>query len=615
MGIVDDDLRRVREESDIVGVVSAHTALKRSGRQWMGLCPFHGEKSPSFSVNAEKNVYYCFGCQRSGDVIGFVEEVEGLDFVGAVEWLASRANIQLRYTDAADGKRRQWRSTLLEAVAGAAAFYHHRLMEASDAGPARAYLRDRGYDRAVVERFGLGWAPDGWDALCRHLKVPPPVLEAAGLGFTNRRGRVQDAFRARVMFPIVDVNGATVAFGGRQLPGGQPPKYRNSATNELYDKSKVLYGLSWAKQDAVSVGEIVVCEGYTDVIGFHEAGVARAVATCGTALTDDHVRLLKRFANRIVLAFDADAAGQAAADRFYEWEQSHDVQVFVADLPEGSDPAEVARSHPDRLRAAVSGALPFLGFRVARALAAGDRSSPEGRARMAGRAVAVVAEHPNDLVRDQYLMQVADGLGLDVERLRVQAAAARRGGRTGPSARAAGAARARGEAGPQSETATPLPEVARVDESEVLLLRVLADEGTPGSTVGRIDPVLFELDTARAVCEGLRSGSGLAELIDTATPGEAALVGRVAAGDPPEDGEAQLSHVARRAAGRIRDRLRRSQERRGLEEARVYQPSIDWLGQCVDGLADPERRIAIVDRLVPWMRELESREGSNGAAP
>ena len=607
MGIVDDDVRRVREESDIVGVVSAHTALKRSGRQWMGLCPFHGEKSPSFSVNAEKNVYYCFGCQRSGDVIGFVEEMEGLDFVGAVEWLAAKANVQLRYTDAADGKRRQWRSTLLDAVEGAAAFYHHRLMEAPDAGPARGYLRDRGYDRAVVERFRLGWAPDGWDDLCRHLQVAAAILEGAGLGFTNRRGRLQDAFRARVMFPILDVNGAPVAFGGRQLPGGPPPKYRNSASNELYDKSKVLYGLSWAKQDAVSAGEIVVCEGYTDVIGFHLAGVGRAVATCGTALTDDHVRLLKRFSNRIVLAFDADAAGQAAADRFYEWERTHDVQVFVADLPEGTDPAEVARSDPPRLRAAVSAALPFLGFRVARALAAGDRSSPEGRARMAERAVAVVAEHPSDLVRDQYLMQVADRLGLDAERLRVQAAAARRRGRAGSSGDAPSEA--------STEDTPPVPEASRVDESEVLLLRVLADEEPGGSSADRIDPVLFELDTARSVCEGLRSGTGLAELIDSATAGEAALVGRVAAGDAPEDGEAQLAHVARRAALRIRDRLRHEQERRGLDEARQYQPSIDWLGQCVDGLGDPDRRIAIVDHLVPWMRELESREGRGGAAP
>lgn len=632
MGIVDEDVQRVRDDADIVGVVSQYTALKRSGRQWMGLCPFHGEKTPSFSVSAEKNVFYCFGCQRSGDVITFVQEIEGLDFVASVEWLAARANVQLRYTDRADGHRRRRRSELLDLVAAAADFYHRRLMEAPDAGPARAYLRDRGYDRDTVARFQLGWAPDGWDSVARHLKLTRERAEASGLAFVNKAGRLQDSFRARVMFPIADVNGAVVGFGGRQLPGGDPPKYKNTANNELYDKSKVLYGLDRAKQQVVADGEVVVCEGYTDVIGFHRAGIGRAVATCGTALTDSHVEVMKRFANRIVLAFDADGAGRAAADRFYEWERAFDVQVFVADLPDGVDPGELAGTDPDRLAAAVSGARPFLGFRLARVLEAADLSNPEGRARAAQRAAAVVAEHPSDLVRDQYLMEVADRLDIDVDRLRTAAVAARRAQRpersrgrsrsestdSGPDGRAGPGRHVRdrdgrddvpGDSDLEDDPASAVP----VDRAEVLLLRLLVDE--PGALGGRIQPILFESPVARTACEALRSGAAVPVLLDDLPPDVAGLVGQVAMGEPPDEPDTQLALVARRATARVLDRLRRQQKRRSLDDARKYQPSIDWLAQCLDHLTDPARGAAVIDLLVPWLTEQEARERGSGAAP
>ncbi|MFP3900340.1 MAG: DNA primase [Acidimicrobiia bacterium] len=439
MGIVDEDVAAVRAASDIVAIVGQHVQLRRVGRRWQGLCPFHNEKTPSFSVNAEENVYYCFGCQASGDVITFVREVEQLDFVGAVEYLAGKAGISLRYTDRAEGESRKRRARLVETMAAAVDWYHRRLLSAPDAGPARRYLRARGIDGDVVRDFRLGWAPDAWDELCRALKLDARTAEATGLGRLSR-GRLRDHFRARILFPINDEAGNPISFGGRILPGGEGPgnqgKYKNTAETALYSKSRVLYGLDRARKAIVSQGTAVICEGYTDVIGFHRSGVPLAVATCGTALTDDHVRLLSRFAaRRLVLAFDADAAGQSAAERFYQWEREHDIEVAVADLPTGEDPADTAARDPARLVAAVEGASPFLRFRLERAFGAADVSGPEGRARAAERALAIVAEHPSELVRDQYLMEVASRCRFDPDRLRPRLDRSRSRSRSGRVAR------------------------------------------------------------------------------------------------------------------------------------------------------------------------------------
>ncbi len=418
MPIVDEDVERVRQGSDLVDVVSKHVALRKVGRRWTGLCPFHAERTPSFSVNGEDGLYYCFGCQARGDVISFVRQVEQLDFVGAVEWLAARAGVTLRYTTAGEGKERLRRKRLVEAMTLAVDWYHERLLSAPDAAVARGYLRSRGYDGDIVREYRLGWAPDEWDALSRALKLPDDVLRDTGLGFLNRRNRQQDSFRARVLFPIADVQGDPVAFGGRIMPGAEGPKYKNSSDTSIYAKGRVLYGLNRAKSAIVAADEVIICEGYTDVIGFDRVGLPRAVATCGTALTEDHLRSLRSFARRIVLAFDADAAGQAAADRVYEWERRFDLDVSVAAMPEGSDPADLARTAPDVLRAAVEKAVPLLGFRVARVLDAARLSTPEGRTRAAEAALDVIREHPNELVRDQYLMQVAARCQQDPDRLR-----------------------------------------------------------------------------------------------------------------------------------------------------------------------------------------------------
>ena len=421
MGIRDEDIAAVRNASDIVAVVSEHVQLKRVGRRWQGLCPFHQEKSGSFSVNGEEKLYYCFGCGAKGDVITFVREIEHLDFVGAVEKLAVKAGITLQYTDEVQNEGRKRRAKLLDAVSAAAGWYHERLLSAPDAAPARAYLRSRGLDGDDVRRFGIGWAPEGWDDLARALRVPDDVFVEAGLGFLNRRGRPTDAFRGRIMFPIADAAGAVVGFGGRIMPGAEGAKYKNSVDSSIYSKSRLLYGLHLSKAEIVKADEAIVCEGYTDVIGFAKAGVPRAVATCGTALTEDHVKVLRSFARRIVLAFDADAAGQNAAARVYAWEKQYDLDIAVAAFPGGVDPADLAQTDPGALATAVAEAQPFLKFRLERVLAADRADTPEQRARAAEAAMAVVAEHPSELVRDQYRLEVAARLRLDPAQLRAVA--------------------------------------------------------------------------------------------------------------------------------------------------------------------------------------------------
>src|SRR5262245_10373424 len=340
MGIVDEDIAKVRDQTDMVALVSEKVALKRVGQRYSGLCPFHQEKTPSFSVNPELHLYHCFGCSKSGDAITWMREIEGLDFVDAVEELAKRAGIVLRYDDRTKNRDRSRRDRLVEAVAAAGAYYHRLLLESPEGGVARKYLRGRGFDGDAARQFALGWAPDDWDALSRHLqreKFSRDDLTDAGLAFVNKANRLQDQFRARLIFPIYDARGDAVGFGGRSL-GEQGPKYKNSPETPIYQKSRLLYGLNWAKAEIVARREVIICEGYTDVMAYALSGNPNAVATCGTALADEHAKTLKNLARRVVLAYDADAAGQGAAERWYRWENEYELEVRVADLPPGKDP-------------------------------------------------------------------------------------------------------------------------------------------------------------------------------------------------------------------------------------------------------------------------------------
>ena len=587
MAIVEEDVARVRAMTDFVAVVGEHVTLKKQGRRYVGLCPFHPEKSPSFSVNGDEGLYYCFGCQAHGDAITFVREIDNLDFVEAVERLAARANIQLNYTDDGRASRdRQRRNTLYEAMEKAVEWYHERLLKAPDAAAARGYLRSRGYDGDVVRRFQLGWAPDEWDALAKALALPEAVLKDTGLGFVNRRNRQQDFFRGRVLFPIFDAAGKPVAFGGRLLPGGEGPKYLNSGDSTIYSKRKVLYGLNWAKTAVVEAAEAVVCEGYTDVIGFFLAGVPRAVATCGTALADEHVRLLKGFAPRMVLAYDADNAGQAAAERFYAWEQREKIDLAVAALPAGADPADVARTDPEALQDAVKQAKPFLAFRLERVLAGADMRSPEGRARAAERAMEVIAEHPNDLVRDQYLREVADRCRIDADRLRAQAQGGRRS-RAGEDA-----ARPR----PDARTDSPEMEALRlaVHQPEVMADR-LARLGCD-----RPEEVLFADEVHLAAFRALAGAETLHQAIEAADPAAAGLLQQLAVEDTEADADEVIARLVSTAARAALEEIE-AECRSSVEVARERADVVGWLKLSTEQLEERKTRIDAAGRLVPWL--------------
>lgn len=418
MAIAEDDIQKVRSAAVLSDIVGPYAQLRRAGRSQVGLCPFHSERTPSFNVNDETGRYMCFGCGAKGDVFNFVQAMEHLDFVGAVEKLAGKFGIELHYTSGAGNNERKHRKDLQQLMERAVEWYHQRLLESPDARAAREYLRSRGLAGDIARTFKLGWAPDEWDGLCKALNAPADMLREAGLGFTNKAGRLQDSFRARVMFPIFDENGTPVAFGGRILPGSQDPaKYKNSSETPIYTKSRTLYGLNWAKADVVKQDRIIVCEGYTDVIGFHHSGVPLAVATCGTALTEEHVRLMKRYARNIVLAFDADSAGQGAAEKFYAWESKYDISVSVAQFPRGQDPGELAQKNPEALEKAVAEAVPFLGFRLSRLFDAHPLRSPEVRARVAKKAMELINEHPDANVRRLYAGQVASHTGVSAAEL------------------------------------------------------------------------------------------------------------------------------------------------------------------------------------------------------
>lgn len=579
MGIVEEDIARVRAATDFVALASEHLALRRVGRNWSGLCPFHVEKSPSFSLNAGDGVYYCFGCGARGDAITFVREIEHLDFAEAVEKLAARAGITLRYDDEATGRDHRRRAAIHDTLERAIEWYHQRLLSSADAAGARRYLRsERGYDGEVVRRYRLGWAPEAWDAFARASKIATPALLDAGLAQVSDEGRHFDFFRARVLFPIFDPGGRPIGAGGRALPGGRPPKYKNTPSTAVYDKSRVLYGLNWAKQAVVSAGEVVVCEGYTDVIGFHLAGVGQAVATCGTALADGHVRAITNFARRIVLAYDADAAGQAAAERFYAWERRYEVDIRVAALPPGQDPADLARRDPGKLVEAIGEARPYLAFQLDRLFSRSDLASAEGRARAAASAVELVRAHPDDLVRDQYLMEVADRCRVDAARLRdlrpppqARAVAGEVAGRTGDGT--AGAAR-------------DAPRLPALPGPERAALGVAISQ--PADIAGRLDPVLFSHPVSRAAYEALAAAETLHDAIDAADPVAAELITRLAVADSADSADDVMVRLLEVASDRELEELRRDMRAAPAGGHRQYVEALGWLKLAREALRTPD---------------------------
>ncbi|MEA2210024.1 MAG: primase [Solirubrobacteraceae bacterium] len=381
---------RVRDAVDFVELVSARTELRRAGPARMeGLCPFHDERTPSFGIDPVQKVYHCFGCQASGDLFTFVQDTEGVDFKAALELLAERYGVELQreQEDPREAERRRRRERLLELLKRTAGYYERYLWDSSEAARAREYLAGRGLGEEVLREFRVGYAPSAWDRVLlasRRGGFSEEELYATGLAQRSKQnGQPYDRFRSRIMFPLADVRGRVLGFGARAMREDQRPKYLNTSDNDVYHKGLHVYGADLARAHAARAGKVIVCEGYTDVIALHQAGMRNAVGLMGTALTGEQVGELDRMAKTVLLALDADSAGQEAMLRASGLAAKRKLELRVVPLPAGADPAElIQRDGPEAIEAAVQRSVPFVRFRVERALESGDDASPEGRDRL-----------------------------------------------------------------------------------------------------------------------------------------------------------------------------------------------------------------------------------------
>ncbi|MDI6717277.1 MAG: DNA primase [Actinomycetota bacterium] len=434
--IKEEDINIVRERNDIVEVISEVVALKKKGKLFWGLCPFHQEKTPSFKVDPSSQLYHCFGCGEGGNVFTFIMKMDRLEFPEAVEVLANRIGYKLNYEAVKEPKSSKT-NRILEANRMAAQFYQYILMKTPEGARGRIYLKKRGFSDDVVKRFGLGLAPQTWNSLSNYLSkkgFSKEELLEAGLTIKGTKG-YYDRFRGRLMFPIADVRGRIVAFGGRILGSGQP-KYLNSPETRVYHKSSLLYGLNLAKSDIVKTGSVLVVEGYTDVIALAQAGIGNAVATLGTAFTAEHVELLKRFAERIVLVFDADAAGMKAAESASSYlsefklprmkvlsdlekkSSTSGLDVRVVVLPQNLDPADFIKSEGAKsFSELINSAQPFFDFYLTREIDKYNISEVKQKEQAAVACFKLIATLNHPTSQKEYLSKVAQRIGLDEEAL------------------------------------------------------------------------------------------------------------------------------------------------------------------------------------------------------
>jgi len=422
--IPDSDIARVRELSPIADVVGEHVTLKSAGGGSLkGLCPFHDERSPSFNVTPARGFWHCFGCGEGGDVISFVQKIDQLSFSEAVEQLAGRVNYELHYEQGGSAPRGQQgqRARLVEAHKLAAQYFVEQLTS-PEAVIGRRFLDERGFDPAAAAQFGVGYAPVGWENLVKYLRAKgfsDDELSTSGLASRGQRG-VIDRFRGRLVWPIRDVTGDVVGFGARKLRDDDDgPKYLNTPETPLYKKSQVLYGIDLAKRDIAKAKQAVVVEGYTDVMACHLAGVTTAVATCGTAFGEDHVRILRRllldtaeYAGEVIFTFDGDAAGQKAALRAFETDQKFVTHTFVAVSPDNMDPCELRIARGDAaVRDLVARRQPLFEFAVRSVLSGFDLDIPEGRVAALERTTPLVARIKDASLRDEYARRLAGWVG------------------------------------------------------------------------------------------------------------------------------------------------------------------------------------------------------------
>src|SRR3954471_11353354 len=399
----------------MVDLVGARVELRKSGgTTFIGQCPFHDDRSPSFSVDAAKKLYHCFGCGEGGDGFTFVEKLDNLDFVGALEFLADRYKVPLEVAEEAPGAaaKREQRERLLELLERAATYYLRMLWESDEAAPAREYLLGRGLEEGILREFRVGYAPSAWDKMLlasRRVGFKDREIYDAGLSQRGREGKVYDRFRRRIMFPLADRRGRVLGFGARALGSDQQPKYLNTADTELFHKGRQLFGADVARAHAAKAGAVIVAEGYTDVIALHQAGMRNAVGIMGTAMTPEQVEALAGLAPTVLMALDADSAGQEAMLRAARVAAGGKLELRVVPLPAGSDPADLVQQQGGpAMTALVDASVPFVRFSVERVLGGADLASAEGKDKAIEELGPVFATMPPSALREELVRTVAD---------------------------------------------------------------------------------------------------------------------------------------------------------------------------------------------------------------
>ena len=578
--IREEDIDALRDKADIVEIVSGHSRLKKAGgHTFKGLCPFHSEKTPSFTVDAAKGLWHCFGCGEGGDVYRFVEKIENLRFPEAAEWLARKTGMELRYEEMRPGEKRAFgvRARIIAANEAAATFFHKALMSSPEASEARRYLDGRGFGRAVAERWRLGFAP-GRDALCRHLLdrgFSHRELETGALvRKSDRDGAYFDVFRNRIMFPTWNLQGDIVGFGARAL-GDAQPKYLNSAETPAFAKARIMYGLDRAKS-AISRGIAIVVEGYTDVIALHEGGIPEAVATNGVALGEAHFELLKKFTHRAVLMLDSDEAGRGATERSFDILHRIGLELLVAPLPVGRDPADVVAEDGDQgIRAAIANARPLLEFKLEQALARLPLDTPEARSRAVSEVVKVLGLHPDPIARHGYVFRAADRIGVDSDWIRRALAEHSDGGMSALGGSAA-------------ESSRRIPGHVKVEREALLLMLTEATQVT--QWLGEIEESDFTSPARREVFRAARAqaagGANGGSLMSRLSPDALSLYTELAVG--------ASMPTASDPAGRIQEifiRLRVFRLERDIKQRRKVL-------QSINPVDDPNRHDELFTRLV-----------------
>ncbi|HSQ77346.1 MAG TPA: DNA primase [Nitrospirota bacterium] len=502
----EDIISRVRDSVDIVDLVSGYVSLKKTGKNHTGLCPFHAEKTPSFSVSPDKQIFHCFGCGAGGDVFKFLELQEGLNFPEAVRKLAGSAGISLPTESRAPGhdkKSEDERKVLLKIVADAAKYYRKEL-EGAAGSSARAYLKKRGVNDQVVKDFGLGFSRPEWDGLLRSLKqkgYTPGQMERAGLIVKRSEGEGHyDRFRGRLMFPIRDIAGTVIAFGGRVMDDSLP-KYLNSSETPLYSKSNTLYCLDMAKEQGRRQGYFIIVEGYLDAIACHQYGVRNAVATLGTALTEGHLRLMRRFVDKLVLIFDPDPAGIRASLRGFDLFVASGMKVNVVSLPDNDDPDTFLQKHgQDAFSARLRQSLKFMDFVLAQVVKSGPSTAIDDKVEKAGEMLGFIARLPSGIERDHYVKKTAEALDLDEAVLRQEMPQQVKGPAHQPAGEKTPVGGGRGHR-PRAE--------------EILIHLMLKDEGLAQGLQGQIEPQDFTDPLFRRIAQRIFEALGAGGSFDS----------------------------------------------------------------------------------------------------